>query len=170
MMHHLRLSSCHICKVGILAAPYHAGLKDSERKEIQENWTSGKIQVAVATVAFGMGIDLPHVRYVVHWSIAKTLEGFYQESGRGGRDGKPSVSIVYYSKGDESLFAFLIKKQEERMNKDNAKKRRDNSNLIALKGMVEYCTKEECRRKLILQHFGEKINPKIVCKGTCDYW
>eukprot|EP00551_Chaetoceros_affinis_P012543 CAMPEP_0203681344 /NCGR_PEP_ID=MMETSP0090-20130426/42462_1 /ASSEMBLY_ACC=CAM_ASM_001088 /TAXON_ID=426623 /ORGANISM="Chaetoceros affinis, Strain CCMP159" /LENGTH=148 /DNA_ID=CAMNT_0050549795 /DNA_START=179 /DNA_END=622 /DNA_ORIENTATION=+ len=81
------LIASEIAKVGITAAPYHAGLKDKERKEIQQKWTDGHVKVAVATVAFGMGIDLAHVRYVIHWSMSKSVEGFYQESGRAGRDG-----------------------------------------------------------------------------------
>jgi superfamily II DNA helicase RecQ len=64
---------------GLVCAPYHAGLKDSEREDTQRKWCDGEIQIAVATIAFGMGIDLPHVRYVIHWTMARSLEGFYQE-------------------------------------------------------------------------------------------
>jgi superfamily II DNA helicase RecQ len=64
---------------GLVCAPYHAGLKDCDREDAQRKWTDGVIQIAVATIAFGMGIDLPHVRYVIHWTMARSLEGFYQE-------------------------------------------------------------------------------------------
>ena len=94
---------------GLVCLSYHAGLKDAERDATQRKWTEGTCKVAVATVAFGMGIDLPHVRYVIHWTMAKSLDGFYQESGRGGRDGKQAASICYYSKDDADKFAFLVK-------------------------------------------------------------
>ena len=93
---------------GLVCAPYHAGLKDSTREETQQKWTDGSIHIAVATVAFGMGIDLAHVRYVIHWTMAKSLEGFYQESGRAGRDGKPSLSALYYSKVSQQLLKGLL--------------------------------------------------------------
>ncbi len=142
---------------GVRAAPYHAGLKDAERSQVQQRWMSGEVQVAVATVALGMGIDLPHIRYVIHWTLSKSLEGFYQESGRAGRDQLASHSILYYSQSDASLFSFLAQKQ-----------RNPSRALDALQQMVNYCITDCCRRQYILRHFGEEIDP-AQCKQTCDY-
>jgi len=121
---------------GIQAAPYHAGLKDADRKMIQENWTAGKIKVAVATVAFGMGIDLAHVRYVIHWSMAKTVDGFYQESGRAGRDGHDALSVLYYSKEDYDRFEFIIAKSAQAKGASRASSKNP---LEGLQQMRNYC-------------------------------
>ncbi|KAL9184396.1 hypothetical protein ACHAXT_002482 [Thalassiosira profunda] len=155
---------------GLVCLAYHGGLKDSQREETQRKWTEGSCQIAVATIAFGMGIDLPHVRYVIHWHLAKTLEGFYQESGRGGRDGKPSLSILYYSKDDASKFEYLFRMNAEREAKKKGKRTTQMADhqLVELEQMVNYCTTPTCRRTFVLKHFGEKTTGSL-CGKTCDF-
>ena len=156
-----------ISRAGIRAEPYHAGLKDAQRKKIQEEWSNNQVQVAVATVAFGMGIDLAHVRYVIHWTLSKTVEGFYQESGRAGRDGLPSHSVLYFCQDDARKFQWLIRQQnskQENSSKDNTTSME--RKLESLEQMVQYCTTPACRRNALIRHFGGK---KVDCQKTCDY-
>ena len=159
-----------ISKAGITASPYHAGLKKVDRATVQEGWSSGTIQVAVATVAFGMGIDRHCVRYVVHWSLPKTIEGFYQEAGRAGRDGLPSHSLVFYSPEDVGKYKYLIRMQGNKSGKGAEAERMAEKNierkLEQLELMQDYCTQLKCRRNTLIKHFGGK---PVECQKTCDY-
>ncbi len=151
-----------LCKRGIKAQPYHAGLSDGIRKSTQNAWSSGATPVVCATIAFGMGIDKPDVRFVIHETLPKTVEGFYQESGRAGRDRQVSQSVVYYSSGDVSKIEWLFD-NNERSTPAQAEIYKE-----MLKQVVEYCELRTCRRCFVLAYFGETADPAQVCAGTCD--
>ncbi|ORX66238.1 ATP-dependent DNA helicase [Anaeromyces robustus] len=148
-------------KYGISAEFYHAGLDESDRNTIQHLWSINQIQIIVATIAFGMGIDKPDVRFVIHYSLPKSMEGYYQETGRAGRDGKNSHCVLFFSYGDKKTLDHMIDMSEG----SYAQKERLRSNL---REMVSFCEdKISCRRQKILEYFGEKITPE-VCNKTCD--
>lgn len=146
---------------GISATRYHAGLTDGERIANQEAFIFDKAQVIVATNAFGMGIDKSNTRYVIHYNMPKTMENYYQEAGRSGRDGERAECILFYSAADIITNKLLIENGGNGIDKTNEYKK--------LQEMVDYCNTDSCLRKYILSYFGEDNSPSECDNcGSCN--
>jgi ATP-dependent DNA helicase RecQ len=142
---------------GMAAAAYHAGLPAARRGEVQEGFLRDELQVVVATVAFGMGIDKPDVRFVVHYDLPRHIEGYYQETGRAGRDGLSADALLLYGAQDIATARWLIE------NSENPEQRRIEAHkLNAMVGLAESVT---CRRRVLLNYFGERREQDC---GNCD--
>ncbi|MBI4836583.1 MAG: RecQ family ATP-dependent DNA helicase [Candidatus Abawacabacteria bacterium] len=140
------------------ARAYHAGLENNERSRVQEMFIKDEINIIVATIAFGMGIDKPNVRLVVHFTYPKTLEGYYQEIGRAGRDGLPSECIMFYTYADTRKHQFFINQIEDTQLRTQA--------LQKLNAVINYATHRACRKRYLLKYFGEDL--ALNNCGSCD--
>ena len=153
-----RLAS-RLNKLGFSALPYHAGLSDDKRARHQDKFIRDDVDIIVATVAFGMGIDKPDVRFVIHYDLPKNLESYYQETGRGGRDGLECECILFFSRGDWHKIRFLIEKKPSKKERDLA--------FLQLSQIMDYCESTDCRRNVLLRYFGENITEPCQNCDSC---
>lgn len=156
--------SMKLTSLGLLTKPYHGGMKAAERKENQDEWTKGQVPVIAATVSFGMGVDRAMVRFVAHWSVPQSIPAYYQESGRAGRDGRPSYCRIYYSRKDRKSITYLLKRDEQGAKTKRAKTVAEMATK-AFEKMAGYCEGMTCRHTVLCREFGDDLKG---CGKNCD--
>lgn len=154
---------------GIPAVPYHAGLLEEQRNESQQAFMDGSVDVIVATNAFGMGIDKPDVEYVIHFNMPKSLESYYQEAGRAGRDGSDAECILLYNAEDIHTQQFLLQKNMPQNQDPAIVQRVREENARRLRDMIWYATFPDCLRQRILTYFGEQAGTHCGHCYNCDH-
>ena len=156
-----------LCERGIAATRYHAGLSEEERRANQDDFRFDRKTVMVATNAFGMGIDKSNVSFVIHYNMPKSLESYYQEAGRAGRDGSPGDCILLFSPGDVYTAEFLIKNGGNEDLAPDVREQVRRADFARLRDMTGYCKTGDCLRGFILDYFGQRHPASCGCCGNC---